>query len=321
MKTRLLKISTTVIIALAMLLSISCSQPKVFRVGIVNINTGLISVIEGFKSDLAKAGYHEGKNITFIQRGTLNLKEVDAELERLKKENIDLILTLTGPVTHKAKKAVDGTKIPVVFAPVLFPLKGGLIESLPRPGGNLTGVQVGGSTEKALEWHKRAFPQSKHILAPFRIDENSSTQALVELQAAGEKLEVKITPVGINNLAELKTALKNIPEGVDAIWLLNSSLLVPNIDVFVDSAIEHKLPLSSGTSQYNRGVMLSYAQDLTRTGEQAGRIARKILEGELPANIPVETCEFFLGLNAKTAQAIGVTFPDSVLQQANDIIR
>jgi putative ABC transport system substrate-binding protein len=315
-------------LACSLLLSVSllvlfpgCKKEKVFTIGVVNINPGLEAVIDGFKSGLSGYGFIEGKNITFIYKGTLNIDQVDAELKDLTARRVDLILALTTPVAVKARKAAESAKIPVVFAPVLFPVKSGLVKSLTLPGANITGIQAGGSTAKALEWHKSAAPESKNIFVPYKPDEEAAEQSLSDLKKAALQLGITLIIREVSTLSDLKTALESIPREADSIWLLNSPFLVSNIDLFVSAAVKRKLKLSSGTSQYRAGVMISYGQDPFRTGEQAGRLAHRILEGVPPAELPVETADFSLGINLKTARAIGVKIPDEVLQQADNIIR
>ncbi len=313
----ILSISALIIFSL-----LTCKKTKVFNIGIVNINPGLESVVDGFKSGMAKFGFIEGKNIIYINKGTLNSAEqADAALKDLVVKDVDLILAITTPVAQKAQKAVEGTKIPVVFAPVFFAVESGLVKSMTNPGGNLTGIQIGGSTAKALEWHKTVVHGSKHIFVPYITDAKATEQSLSELKKAAATLGIELIVAGVSNFDELKVTLKNIPRKADAIWLLNSPFLVSNVNLYVEAAIKHKLPLSSGTSQYNSGVMVSYGQDPFRTGEQASRLVHNIFEGASPADLPVEISDFFLGINLQTANAVGIKVPDEVLQQADGIVR
>ncbi len=298
-----------------------CKKEKVFTVGIVNINPGLEAVVDGFKSGMAERyGYVEGKNITYVYKGALNIDQIDAELKDLKARRVDLIFALTTHAAIKAKKAVEGTRIPVVFAPVLFPVKAGLVKTLIHPEGNLTGIQIGGSAGKALEFHKAVVPGTKNIFVPYHADEGAG-YSLSDLKEAAGKLGVNLIIKEVRNVNDLKAALDFIPGDADSIWLLNSPFFVSNIDLFVNTAIKQKLLLSSGTSQYKAGVMISYGQAPFRTGEQASRLAHSILQGAPPADLPVEISNFSLGINLKTAQEAGIEIPDDILQQADFIIR
>ncbi len=309
------------IIAVILPLSTGCKKKKVFTVGIVNINPGLEKVVDGFKSGMAKYGYAEGENVVYRYKGVVREEAVDAILWEMIEKKVDLILSVTLPVSLKAKKATEGTQIPVVFAPVLYAVESGLVKSRTNHGCNLTGIQIGDSTEKALELHKTIVPGTKNILVPCKCNDESSEMSLSDLKRASEKLGINLVIRKVENSDELKETLSKVPAGVDSLWLLNSSFLVSHINMFVEASRKYKLPLSSGTSQYKAGVMISYGQAPFHTGEQASRLAHKIFEGVRPEDIPVESTEFYLGINLKTAQDIGLRIPDDILQHADGIVR
>ncbi|MEN8264274.1 MAG: ABC transporter substrate-binding protein, partial [Nitrospirota bacterium] len=289
------------------------SPGKTYVVGIVNLNPKLDRVIEGFKSGMTHHGYIEDENISYIYRGPLKSKsELEPALQELLTRKVDFIYTVTTPATLKAKKITEGTGIPVVFAPVFFPVKSGVVKSLTDHGSNITGIQVGGSTAKALEYLLTVDSGIKKILVPFNANNKAAIQSLEGLRKGADKLGVNIVIANIQNENELKLNLESVPEDIDAIWLLNSHFLVSRIKVFMDSAIRHKIPVASGASQYKSGVVISYGQDHFRTGKRAGRLAHRILQGTAPADLPVEITEFFLGINLKTAGKLGIEIPDNI---------
>lgn len=291
-------------------------------IGIVNPNPNLEPVVAGFKARLAEFGYIEGKNITYIQDRSLHGRgKLDDAIDDLIARKIDLLFTLTTPATKRAIQGVDSKEVPIVFAPVIYPVKSGIVDSLPHPHKNFTGVKIGGSSAKALEWLLTAAPSVKTVLVPVADNDEAATYSLEDLQQAATKLGIALVVPNVRTVNDLATKLAAPPPEVDALWLLNSNFLVPNIKLFVDAAIRHRLPLASATSQYQAGVMISYAQRLERTGQQAGRLAHKILQGVSPEDLPVETADFFLGLNLRTANAAGVQIPDAMLRQAQDIVR
>ena len=115
--------------------------------------------------------------------------------------------------------------------------------------------------------------------------------------------------------------LDNLPGDIDALWLLNSHFLVKHTELYVEAAIKHRLPLGSGTSQVDDGVMVSYGQNAFRTGELAAGLAHKVLQGRSPSELPVEVTDFFLGINLKTAASIGIDISEDILHVADTIIR
>jgi len=295
---------------------------KTYTVGVVCLNPEHDKIFLGFKKGLAESGYIEGKNITFIYHcARSNITEMEEDLRAIIERKVDLILALSTPAAQKAKLMTAGTGIPVVFAPVYDPVESGIVQDLIHPGGNLTGIKVGGNSAKALEWLLKVAPDIKNIAVPFNRGNKATEQSLKELQQAAGIIGVKLSVREVKDRQELKTLFENLPAESDALWLLNSNLLVRNIEMFVAAAIKNRLPLGSSTSQVESGVMVSYGQNLYRTGELAASLAERIFLGISPADLPVESTDFFLGINLKTANRIGIDISDDILHVADKIIR
>lgn len=313
------------LLLLALTTLLGCSgapaDRKNYRIGIVNANKNLEQVIVGFKEELAQQGYVAGQNTTYLSDELLTEANVQDTINRLVQEKVDLLLALTTPSAKKAKSATAGTTIPVVFAPVFNPVESELVTALAQPGGNLTGVQVGGATSKALGWLLLLFPETKTLFVPYQTENKGAAQSLHDLQTEAEKRHIHLLIAQAATQDELKNKMSAIPKEADAIWILNAPLVVGNLDLVTPAAIERRLPVATATGQYKNGVLLSYGQEHSRTGAQAGRLAGKILRGTPPAELPVETCDYFLGLNLQTAQAMGLEIPDEILRQADFIIR
>lgn len=295
---------------------------KTYTVGVVNFNEYLDKIFFGFKKGLTEAGYTEGKNITFIYNGSRSkMSDLENDLQSFVDRKVDLIFSITTPATRKAKKITAGTGIPVVFAPVFDPVESGIVQSLVKPGGNLTGIKVGGHSGKALDWLLKIAPDIKNISVPFNSKNRATVQSLQGLQQTADKVGVTLAVHEVNNKKELALLFEKLPDKTDALWLLNSHFLVKNTKLFVDAAIKHGLPLGSSTSQADGGVMVTYGQNASRTGELAAGLADKILQGVSPAGLPVEITDFFLGINLKTANSIGIDISDDILHVADTIIR
>lgn len=302
-----------------------CSEgqlSKTYTVGVVNFNKEHDKVFLGFKKGLTALGYTEGKNITFIYNGSRSeMPDLVNDLQSLIDQKVDLILSITTPATKKAKQMTAGTGIPVVFAPVFDPVEAGIVQSLVKPGGNLTGIKVGGHSAKALDWLLKIAPDIKKISVPFNSNNRATMKSLQDLQLAADKVGVTLAAHEVSNKKELALSFENLPDETDALWLLNSGFLVNHSALFVDAAIKDKLPLGSSTSQVDDGVMVTYGQNASRTGELAAGLADKILQGVSPASLPVEITDFFLGINLKTANSIGIDISDDILHVAETIIR
>jgi putative ABC transport system substrate-binding protein len=293
-----------------------------YTVGIVCLNDKLFPVVQGFKDRLTELGYVEGKNISYLYHCPLKDKsQTKSAINSLVEQEVDLLFTMSTPITKQALSMAENKGIPIVFTPVYNVVDGGIVKDLLHHEKNLTGVQVGGSTPKALEWLLTIAPEVKDVLVPINEADPAARFSLKDLKEASEKLSVRLLIAKVRDAEELSAVLADPPGEMDAIWLLQGNHLVPYVSLYAASAIQHKVPLASSTAQYKQGAMISYGQRYERTGRQAGRLAHRVLQGVSPKDLPIETADFFLGLNLKTARAAGVLISDDVLIQAEDIIR
>lgn len=297
-------------------------KPKKHLIGIVNLTSGLDKVIEGFKEGLTQQGYFEGENIEYVYHGAASSPvDLDPVLDDMINMDVDLIFCITTPAAKRAKMALSGHDIPIVFAPSYAPLRSGLVSGFIDHSENITGVKIGGNAPKALEWLLKVDPGIKRVFVPFDRGNSATEQSYMDLNKGADKLGVKLVVSKVSSLSELKDAFSAMPEDVDAIWLLNSFFLVSNIDLFMDKVYESRIPIGAAASQYRAGVLVTYGQYHERTGSQAGHLAGKVLSGTPARELPVEMADFFLGINLKTAQGIGLLVPEEVLKQADLIIR
>jgi putative ABC transport system substrate-binding protein len=316
------KISVALLSVVALLAACAKPQPKTFTIGIVNFSPALDVVFDGFKAGMAKAGYVEGENVTYIYEGAVaNIADLDPAIQNLLAADVDLIFSLATPATLEAKRAVEGTDIPVVFAPVNDPVASRVMESLTQPGGNLTGIRVGGGIAKGLDWLLAIVPGTTRLFVPHNPEDSGSVQGLAELSEAAATLDIELVISELRTPEEFDAAMNAIPEDVQAIFMLPAGFFSARATQFTEAAITHNLPAISVAPLCKAGVLMSYGLDYYRVGEQASRLAAQILRGTAPGDLPVETCDFFLGINLQTAQAIGLDIPDDILQQADEIIR
>lgn len=327
MKTHYVRIACVLLVAAGLAIGTAqCKSPESKKkqiIGIINTNPQLIKVIEGFKSGLSKFGYTEGENTEYIQKLTPpDQGHIDAAVREILSRKPDLLFACTGPVVRRAKMLTKENRVPIVFAPVFYPVKSGLVDSLSKPGANITGIQVGGSSAKALEWLLTVSPRVKRLYVPFDTTKDVAAKySLEDLKEGADKLGIELVVSKVSTSEELVAALNPIPRNVDAVWLLNSPLLVSNVHEYVKAAHKRRLPSASSASQSREGILITYGQDSLRTGEQASFLAHKILKGTPPANLPVETSDFFLGINLHTAKAIGLEIPGTIIQQADFLYR
>jgi putative ABC transport system substrate-binding protein len=312
-------------IALLMLVvAAACQVPrsKSYVIGIVNLSPPLDAVVDGFKAGMADLGYVEGENTTFIyDRVITNMQALDPAIQKLVAADVDLILSLTTPATLKVKQASEGTDIPVVFVPVTDPVGSGVVESLTQPGGNLTGIRTGGSIAKGLDWLLTIAPGTTHVYVPHNPDDSSSVRALKELSEPAAALGLELNIVETRTTDDFEMAMEAIPDSMDAIFMLPSGFFARLTTRFVDTAIAKRLPVISVGPQYQAGVPISYGHNYPPMGKQASRLADQVLRGTAPADLPIERTEFFLSINLRTAEAIGLDIADDILAQTDTLIR
>jgi putative ABC transport system substrate-binding protein len=316
-----LLINLIVFIITGLLLADCGDRPK--TVGVINFISTLDITVEGFKEGMAEFGYIEGENITYLYEGATNrIDTLDSVAQRLVEAHVDLILSISTPATLAAQRATADTGIPVVFVPVTDPVGAGIVKSLRRPGGNITGVTFGIQEGPRLEWLVHIAPTIEDIYIPYNPEDRSAVLALEVANAAAAKLGVKLIARKVRNLEEITAAIEDIPDEADAIFILPDSLVSARLDELIEAANTRKLPTSGPNNVLIEvGVLTVYGVREEATAKQAARLADQILSGIKPADLPVETAEPYFTINLKTAEAIGLDIPDEVLLQADTIIR
>ncbi len=320
------------IVVVALLLS-GCGgaqQSKVYHVGILSGIESFASTAEGFKTKMTELGYVEGKNIVYDLQKT-NF-EPDKEQQILKKfvaDKVDLIFGFNTEVALAAKAAAQGTNIPVVFANS-FIEGNDLVESVRAPGGNVTGVRYPGTdvAVKRLELLHDMAPQAKRIWLPYQKDYPAVPDELKVLRPAATSLGVTLIEFASADLAHLQAELEQRSQsgdlGFDAVLLIPESLSTTKaaFEAIAKYTRPLKIPVGGSfitTDDY--GTLFAVTIDGTASGKQAAPLADKIFKGISAGTIPVASAESVLLINYKVAQQLGLTVPESLLQQATKIIR
>lgn len=303
----------------SLLLSASCShnQPtKMHTVGVINFSPAAELAYKGFKEGMADLGYVENKNIRYIYSGAIQDKmALETEGKRLVDAKVDLIFAMSTPGALVAKAVSEPMNIPVVFAPVSNPVGAGIVDSMKRPGGNVTGVTFLHQEPKRFEYFNRIVPHIRRIAFPYNPKDKSPLDNLKNLTDIAETLEVELVPFQISSDKEIDNFLSVIPKDVDAIYMPTDSLMASRIHDFAWAAREWKLPLSTPQQEGVRaGALMSYGFSVEDTGRQAAHLAAQIFQGLSPADLPVEIAEFVVTVNLKTAREIGVSIPEHIIR-------
>jgi putative ABC transport system substrate-binding protein len=304
-------------------LAARAQQPgKVWRMGF--IAHGHESFYDALFEGLREYGYEEGRNLIVERRYARGqaerFKEFAAEMVRL---NVDIIIVVTTPAALAVKKAT--TTIPIVHPNAIDPLNTGLIASLAHPGGNLTGgAQLTAEVSaKRLEILKKVVPRLSRVAALW----NPANPALVfswkETQGAARALGLTLQSHEVQGPKDFAAAFAGIAEErPDALLVLQDAVTMQQRSEIIDFAIQKRLPSMFQEKGWAvAGGLMSYGENLPSMYRRAAYFVDKIFKGAKPADLPVEQAtKFDMVLNLKTAKAIGLTIPDSVLVLADEVI-
>jgi putative ABC transport system substrate-binding protein len=296
---------------------------KIARIGYLDPSTssGSAVLLDAFRQELSKLGWIEGKNIAieyrFAEQKLERLPELAADLVRLK---VDLIVTSGGPTPSAAKKAT--TSIPIVMTSVADPVGSGLVASLARPGGNLTGVSdlAIELITKRLEILKDAVPKLSRV----GLLRTGDTQ-LKDLRPAALALKLKLEEIETQPDAKsLESAfITAMQKQVGAIMTTVGSRFFAERKRIVELAAKYRLPAIYPQKEFvDEGGLMSYGVDYTDLYRRAAGYVDKILKGAKPADLPVQQAtKFEFIVNLKAAKQIGLTIPNRVLERANKVVK
>jgi putative tryptophan/tyrosine transport system substrate-binding protein len=272
---------------------------------------------------LGELGWIEGRTVAIEYRWAEGSREraaeIAAEFARLK---VDLIATSGIPSTRAAKQATSS--IPIVFAVVSDPVGAGLIASLARPGGNLTGLslQYTDLAGKRLELFGEALPGLRRMGILATADNPGPMIEVAEVQATIRTLRLEVVAPDIRRSQDLAPALESLNGRVDALYVVTDPLMNTNRDQISALALAARLPTMHGARELvEAGGLMSYGPSLPDLYRRAAEYVDKILRGARPGDLPVEQpTKFELVVNLKTAKALGLTISPTLLARADEVI-
>jgi putative ABC transport system substrate-binding protein len=279
---------------------------------------------QGLRQGLTELGYVEQQNVVYLGRWAEakqdRLAGLAAELVGLK---VDVIVTVGGPASGAAKQAT--TSIPIVMGNVGDADSIGLIDSLARPGGNVTGVtdQSVQLSAKRLEVLKDAIPKAERIAVLWNADDRGMTLRYRNVEKAAQALRVTVQPLGVREPDDFETAFSAMTtHRPDALYLVTDALTQLNRKRVIDFAATHRIPAMYEFGSIVRdGGLMAYGADLDENLRRAAAYVDRIFKGAAPSALPVERpSRYYLTLNLKTARTLGLTFPPSLLLRADQVI-
>jgi putative ABC transport system substrate-binding protein len=306
----------------------SAQQPgRIARIGYLASNLANQGPLDAFRQGLRDLGYVEGRNVVIEYRdaqGKLEpLAALAAELVALK---VDVIVASSTAAALAAKQAT--TVVPIVFGSVPDPVATGLVASLARPGGNVTGLSnlnadlVG----KCLEYLTQAVPGIGRVAVlwqPGAFGERTEKEMLIAEERAARTLGIQLQFVEARGAADIDNAFSEITGArSDALTVLVSGMLLGERRRLVDIAAKNRLPVVYTFRELvDAGGLMSYGPSLADLFRRAASYVDKILKGTKPADLPVEQpTKFDLVINLKTAKALGLTVPPTLLTRADEVI-
>jgi putative ABC transport system substrate-binding protein len=301
---------------------------KVPRIGHLAVNSASADrhLDEAFKQGLRDLGWFEGQNFITEYRSAQGkadrLPELAAELVRL---NVDVILSAGGTPGAQAAKQATGV-IPIVFTSSGDPVATGLVASLARPGGNVTGLSRVGPdlAVKKVELFNEVMPGISRVAFLWNPANPANALAFKETEAAARQVRWQLQSIEVRGPHEFETAFFIITKSrAAAIIVQSDQSFRAKLTQFADLAVKNKLPTMLPQSEYvEAGGLLSYGENLAERYRRAAIFVDKILKGAKPAELPVEQpTKFELVISLKTAQQIGLTIPAKVLARADRVIK
>lgn len=290
-----------------------------FRIGILNAAWAASHpTVEGLKAGLKELGLEDGRDVTFDVRFTEGkLDPMPAAAAALVKAGVDLIFTSQEAATQAAR---DATKsVPIVFTLVGDPVGAGIVGSLARPGGNVTGISSL-QTElvaKRLEILRTLAPAVRRVWLIYYGVDLSTTPMIRKALEAAQRMKLEVVPKGVLDASELRRVLREVRRD-DAVLTPEGSS--PDLSIaIIEQSLASKVPAVFGTALWvGYGGLMSYGPDYYAQGVQAATLVAKIRRGARPQDLPVEGAEKIdLAVNLKTADLLGLTVPRKILLRAD----
>jgi putative ABC transport system substrate-binding protein len=320
------------VVVMAMLLS-GCGgteQAKVYHVGILSGLDFVADSTDGFKEGMTELGYIEGKNIVYdVQKTNFDMEAYRSIAKKFVADDVDLIVAFPTEATIEAKTATEGTDIPVLFTFAL--IEGmGIVDSVREPGGNISGVRYPGPdfAVRRLNVLQQIAPDAKRVFVPYQRGYPIVPPQLEVLHPAAQAAGVTLIEFPVDDAAELQAEFdaraSSADLGMDAILMIVEPFAVTpeNYVAIAKFAYEHNIPFGGAYVPAENYTDIFGVDVISfESAKQAAVLADKIFKGTPAGTIPVLSAEPFVTINYKVAQEFGLTVPEGLLKQADQIIK
>ena len=298
-------------------------QKKTHRIGILSqdLQPGLL---ETFRDELRKRGYVEGSDISIELRNAEGHNErLPALADELLKREVDVIVAVNTPAVQAAKKATK--TVPVVMMRVADPVKSGLVDSLARPGGNITGLSFMPDAlgPKGVELLHEILPKVTRMGAIYQGNNPGAVIIIDEVQRKGEQMGLKFVRLPVKGERDLSGAFETAAkEKVEALFVMDDGAMTEQRQRILGLAAKQGLPVVSIYRDFAKsGGLIAYGPNLDVVYRRAADYVDKLIKGAPAPSLPVEQpVNFYLAVNLKTAKTLGLAMPQSILVRADEII-
>ena len=304
--------------------AVEAQQARVYRVGVILQGGSYYEAIDGLRDGLRDLGLQEGKQfVLHVRDGKGDLKVVEAAARNLEQEKVDLIYALATSVTVAVKRATKN--VPIVFYVGSDPVAFGLVESFRKPGGRLTGIhsQFTDLTAKRLELLKEMVPRLRRVVTFYNPDNPSAQQSMKLARDAVRQLKVELVERPVASVEELRAGLRALQAGAaDAYCSVSDAMVNSQAELIIDTARAKRLPtMFQDPGLVAKGALADYGVSYYTIGRLSAQHVQRILQGADPGDLPVHQVDrLHFVINLKTAKALGLTIPQSVLFRADKVI-
>lgn len=313
-----------VLCSAAAVLAADAQQRAIFHLGVVREGGPDIAAVEGLEEGLKEFGLLEGRDYVLESRDLRgDPTAVRAAAASLEKQNVDIIFSIATSVTIGVKAATVRT--PIVFAVGSDPVAAGLVQTLSKPGGRLTGVHylTTDLTGKRLEILKQLLPNLHRVAAFYDPDNPVAVAAMKSAHDAARQLQLEIVEAKVTSAQQLRNYLAAFKPGdADAFFYINDAMIRSQSQLIIDTLKAKKIPtMFSFPSIAAQGALAGYGVSFREVGRLSARYVHEILAGSRPGDLSVESVDRVeLTLNAATARAIGISIPQAVRLSASEVI-
>jgi putative ABC transport system substrate-binding protein len=303
------------------------AQPAVPRIGYLSNGSPVTHahLLEAFRQGMRDLGWRDGQNVVIEYRfAEGQVERLGALAARLVAERVDLIVAVPTAGAVAARRAT--ASIPIVAISVADPVGLGLAASLAQPGANLTGVSFSveyDSITKALQLLREAIPTASRVAVLSNPRNPSQPGAVADVAKAGRLLGLELQRLQASNAAEIDLAFAGmVRERATVLFVVPDSLFILHRARLAEQTAKHRLPTMHGVREnVDAGGLMSYGPSVTAQSRRAAAYVDKILKGAKPGDLPIEQpTTFELVINLKTARALGITIPQSLLLRADEVI-